>query len=129
MLNSAVVEELIPDGARVVDVGSGAGLPGIPLALARPDLHVTLIEPMLRRTEFLHEVVDELDADIDVVRGRVEEPTTRERCRGGRRGDLPGGRPLDKFARWCLPVVRPGGQLLAIKGEPSRRRIATSIGV
>ena len=60
MLNSAAVAEAVPPGARVVDVGSGAGLPGIPLGLARPDVTLTLVEPMARRVEFLEEVVAEL---------------------------------------------------------------------
>src|SRR5215218_977707 len=60
LLNSAAIGELLAEGARVADIGSGAGLPGIPLALARPDLRVTLIEPLLRRSDFLHEVIDEL---------------------------------------------------------------------
>jgi 16S rRNA (guanine527-N7)-methyltransferase len=117
LLNSAAIEELIADGACVVDAGSGAGLPGVPLALARPDLRVTLVEPMLRRTEFLLEVVRELGIDCDVVRGRIEERAVRERvgtvdvvtCRA-----VAG---LDKLTGWCVPVLRPGGQLLAIKGE------------
>jgi 16S rRNA (guanine527-N7)-methyltransferase len=117
LLNSAAIEELIADGADVVDAGSGAGLPGIPLALARPDLRVTLVEPMRRRTDFLREVVDELGIDVNVVRGRVEERAVRNRlglvdvvtCRAVA--------ALDKLTDWCLPLLRPGGQLLAIKGE------------
>ena len=77
ILNSAAVAEAIPEGARVVDVGSGAGLPGIPLGLARPDLALTLVEPMARRVEFLEEVVAELAGPAGlrwrVVRGRAEE--------------------------------------------------------
>jgi 16S rRNA (guanine527-N7)-methyltransferase len=117
LLNSAAIEELIANGARIVDAGSGAGLPGIPLALARPDLRITLVEPMVRRTEFLLEVVGELGIESDVVRGRIEEPAVRERvgvvdvvtCRAVA--------ALDKLTEWCVPVLRPGGQLLAIKGE------------
>ena len=60
LLNCAVVAELVPDGARLVDVGSGAGLPGIPLALARPDLEVVLVEPLARRVDWLREVVEDL---------------------------------------------------------------------
>src|SRR3954462_14823869 len=70
VLNSAAVAELVGDDERVADVGSGAGLPGIPLALARPGVRVTLIEPMLRRADFLREVVDELGLDVAVIRGR-----------------------------------------------------------
>ena len=105
-------------GERVADIGSGAGLPGIPLAIARPDFEVVLIEPLLRRTEFLREVVDR----------------SRARRRGGA-GPRGGPRPcgtrsaesdavvsravasLDKLTRWSLPLLRPGGRMLAIKGE------------
>ena len=73
LLNSVAVAELLEPTARVADIGSGAGLPGIPLALARPDLRVTLIEPLLRRSEFLREVVEELGIDVTIVRGRAEE--------------------------------------------------------
>ena len=73
MLNSAAVAELLEPGERVVDIGSGAGLPGIPLAIARPDLQVVLLEPLLRRSEFLSEVIDELGLAVEVVRGRAEE--------------------------------------------------------
>ena len=134
LLNSAAIEELIPNEARVVDVGSGAGLPGIPLALARPDLHVILIEPMLRRTEFLREVVDELGLDVEVVRGRMEEASVRERVGAADVVACRAVAPLDKLARWCLPVVRPGGLLLAIKGERAQeevqrhRRVLESLG-
>ncbi len=135
VLNSAVIEELIEDGAHVVDVGSGAGLPGIPLAFARPDLRVTLIEPMLRRTDFLLEVVDEFGLGIEIVRGRVEDATVRNRvgvvdvvtCRAVT--------SLDKLAKWCVPLLRPGGQLLAIKGERAdeevarHRRVLAAVGV
>jgi 16S rRNA (guanine527-N7)-methyltransferase len=80
LLNSAAIAPLVPDGARVVDVGSGAGLPGIPLALARPDLTMTLLEPLARRVAFLLECVDRLRLDnVTVVRGRAEEgPVRRE---------------------------------------------------
>src|SRR3954447_10607200 len=73
VLNSAAVAEAVPDGARVVDIGSGAGLPGIPLGLARPDVALTLVEPMARRVDFLAEAVAELGAPWRVVRGRAEE--------------------------------------------------------
>src|ERR1700709_1330463 len=69
LLNSAALTDLLDTGDQIADIGSGAGLPGIPLALARPDLRVTLIEPLLRRSEFLREVIDDLGVDITVVRG------------------------------------------------------------
>src|SRR5947209_14601252 len=70
LLNSAAVAELLDPGERVIDIGSGAGLPGIPLALARPDIDVVLLEPLLRRSEFLGEVVEQLGLAVEVVRGR-----------------------------------------------------------
>ncbi|HLV58093.1 MAG TPA: 16S rRNA (guanine(527)-N(7))-methyltransferase RsmG [Natronosporangium sp.] len=123
LLNCAAVAELIPDGATVTDVGSGAGLPGIPLALARPDLRVTLIEPMQRRTDFLTETVEELGIGerVTVWRGRAEEAV----------GVVPGAEvvtaralaPLDRLAAWCLPLAVIGGRVLAIKGESAAREI------
>lgn len=116
VLNCAVVAELIPADATVADVGSGAGLPGIPLALARPDLRVTLIEPLLRRHDFLSEVVADLAlADrVEVIRARAED------LPGDRTFDVVTARavaPMDRLARWTLPLVRPFGLLLAMKGE------------
>ncbi|REP77853.1 RsmG family class I SAM-dependent methyltransferase, partial [Mycobacterium tuberculosis] len=73
LLNCAVIGELLERGDRVVDIGSGAGLPGVPLAIARPDLQVVLLEPLLRRTEFLREMVTDLGVAVEIVRGRAEE--------------------------------------------------------
>ncbi|MCV7091378.1 16S rRNA (guanine(527)-N(7))-methyltransferase RsmG [Mycobacterium interjectum] len=117
LLNSAAAGELIESGARVIDVGSGAGLPGIPLAIARPDLEVVLLEPMLRRSEFLLEAVAELGLAVEVVRGRAEEPWVREQF-GAR--DVAVSRavaPLDKLTKWSIPLVRLDGRMVAIKGE------------
>ncbi|MBY0441934.1 MAG: 16S rRNA (guanine(527)-N(7))-methyltransferase RsmG [Mycobacteriaceae bacterium] len=117
LLNSAVLAELIPDEAGVVDIGSGAGLPGVPLALARPDLGLILLEPMLRRTKFLEEVVAELGLAVEIVRGRAEEPSVRQRIS---QMDVAVSRavaPLDKLTRWSFPFLAPGGRMLAIKGE------------
>ncbi|WP_245857118.1 16S rRNA (guanine(527)-N(7))-methyltransferase RsmG [Actinoalloteichus hoggarensis] len=124
VLNSAVVGELIPAGCRVVDVGSGAGLPGIPLQLARPDLRLTLLEPMARRVAWLDEVVAELQLSTTVVRGRAEEPGVR---RGLRDLDVVTARavaPLAKLAGWGLPLLRPGGRLLALKGASAAEEMA-----
>lgn len=117
LLNSVVVAELLGQGERVADIGSGGGLPGIPLAVARPDLRVTLIEPLLRRAEFLHEVIDALGIDVTVVRGRAEERAVREQV-----GDMDAVvsravASLDKVAGWSMPLLRAGGRMLAIKGE------------
>lgn len=124
LLNSAAIEELIPTGAQLADVGTGAGLPGIPLALARPDLGVTLIEPMRRRTDFLRDVVDELGLELEIVRARVEEAATRERVGPVDVVTCRAVASLDKLAKWCLPLVRPGGQLLAIKGDRADEEVA-----
>lgn len=117
LLNCAVIAELIPVGASVIDVGSGAGLPGIALALARPDLAITLLEPMARRADFLAEAVTELPLPgVDVCRARAEEWAAG---RAAPTADIVTARavaPLDRLVRWCLPLARPGGRLLAIKG-------------
>lgn len=117
ILNCAAVGELVEPHERVVDIGSGAGLPGIPLALARTDIAVTLVEPLLRRSDFLSEVVGELGLEVTVVRGRAEEPAVRE---GVGNADVVTSRAvasLDKLARWSLPLLRPGGRMLALKGD------------
>ena len=117
ILNCAVVAELVPDGARVVDVGSGAGLPGIPLALARPDLTIVLVEPLARRVEWLREVVADLGLAIEVERGRAEESAVRRRWEGADVVTARAVAPLARLAAWSLPLLRQGGILLAVKGE------------
>lgn len=124
ILNSVAVAELIEPDARVIDIGSGAGLPGIPIAIARPDLHVALVEPMLRRTEFLIEAADELGLTVEVVRGRAEEPAVRTRVAGA---DVVVSRAvasLDKLTRWSFPLLRLGGRMLALKGERAEDEVA-----
>ncbi|WP_203732876.1 16S rRNA (guanine(527)-N(7))-methyltransferase RsmG [Paractinoplanes durhamensis] len=118
LVNCAVMSEMIPNGASVLDVGSGAGLPGIVLAVARPDLTITLVEPLARRTAFLTEAVTALglEAAVTVVRGRADEVV------GGPAAgaDVVTARavaPLDRLAGWCLPLARVGGRLLALKGS------------
>ncbi|MGY1819501.1 16S rRNA (guanine(527)-N(7))-methyltransferase RsmG [Geodermatophilus sp. SYSU D00663] len=116
VLNSAAVAEAVPEGARVVDVGSGAGLPGIPLALARPDLRMTLVEPMARRVEFLEEVVAELGAPWRVVRGRAEE---RSVVTAVGPVDVVTARAvaaLPRLVGWSRGLLRPGAQLVALVG-------------
>ena len=116
LLNCAVLSELIEPGARLVDIGSGAGLPGIPLALARPDLEIVLLEPMARRVHWLRGTVQELDLPVMVVRGRAEEAAVRREWRGADVVTARAVAPLARLARWALPLLRPGGQLLAVKG-------------
>jgi 16S rRNA (guanine527-N7)-methyltransferase len=114
LLNCAVVGELLEPATRVLDVGSGAGLPGIVLAVARPDLEITLLEPLARRATFLDEVVGELGlSTVTVVRGRAEEQASRLRFPVVTARAVA---PLDRLARWCLPLVETGGRLLALKG-------------
>jgi 16S rRNA (guanine527-N7)-methyltransferase len=135
LLNSAVVSELLDPGERVADIGSGAGLPGIPLALARSDVRITLVEPLLRRSDFLHEVVDELGVDVAIVRGRAEAPSVRERVGEVDAVVSRAVASLDKLAKWSLPLLRPGGRMLAMKGERAaeeieeHRRVMAKLGV
>jgi 16S rRNA (guanine527-N7)-methyltransferase len=134
VLNSAVIGELLADGERIADIGSGAGLPGIPLALSRPDLSVTLVEPLLRRSDFLREVVAELGVEVAVVRGRAEDRSVQDEA--GERDAVVSRAvaPLDRLTRWSVPLLRSGGRMLAIKGERAEdeinehRRVMTAAG-
>lgn len=114
LINCALLAEVLPQEASVADVGSGAGLPGLVLAVARPDLQITLIEPLLRRTTFLQEVVDELGlAHVTVRRDRADA------LHGTASFDVVTSRavaPLDRLTAWCLPLVSPQGQMIALKG-------------
>jgi 16S rRNA (guanine527-N7)-methyltransferase len=122
LLNCAVLSEVIEEDVSVCDVGSGAGLPGIPLALVRPDLRITLLEPLLRRTTFLEEVVKLLGlTNVTVVRGRAEEMV----------GSLPqvdvvtarAVAPLDRLAGWGLPLLRPHGEMAVLKGDTAEEEL------
>ena len=114
LLNCAVVTELVPEQVTVCDVGSGAGLPGIVMAIRRPDLEVTLLEPLLRRTTFLELAVAELGlSNVVVRRGRAEETKDAQ-------FDVVTSRavaPMDRLAKWSLPLTRGGGLFLAMKGS------------
>ncbi len=119
VLNSAAPVVRVPSDVTVADVGSGAGLPGLVWAIARPDLHVTLIEPLLRRTTFLEEVATELGLDnVEVVRARAEDVKEQYDVVTARAVAA-----LEKLARWCMPLVRPGGVLLALKGRTANEEI------
>ena len=121
LLNCAVLGDLLPQGATVADIGSGAGLPGLVLAIHRPDLRMTLIEPLLRRTTFLEELVDQLGLDnVEVVRGRADL------LHGKRTFDVVTSRavaPLGRLLEWSMPLVGAQGALVAMKGSS----IATEI--
>ncbi|WP_208760958.1 16S rRNA (guanine(527)-N(7))-methyltransferase RsmG [Micromonospora orduensis] len=128
LLNCAAVAERIPTAATVLDVGSGAGLPGLALAIARPDLTVTLIEPLARRTSFLIEVVERLGLarSVRVFRGRADEAATGSSGREPISGDVVTSRavaPLDRLATWSLPLTVRGGRLLALKGSSATAEI------
>ncbi len=117
LLNCAVVAELLQPGERVADIGSGAGLPGLVLAIVKPGLRVVLIESLLRRTEFLHHAVAELGLDAEVIRGRAEDSAVRQNAGGCDAVVSRAVAALDKVTRWSMPLLRPGGRMLAIKGE------------
>lgn len=127
VLNCALLADAIDEVAAagrpvgtLADVGSGAGLPGVVIAIARPDLQVTLIETMQRRTTWLDEVNQELDLGIEVVRARAED------LHGERSFDLVTARAvaaMDKLAKWTLPLVADGGTLLAMKGGSAQQEI------
>ncbi|GAD85210.1 ribosomal RNA small subunit methyltransferase G [Nocardia asteroides NBRC 15531] len=124
ILNCAVVGELIEEGASVVDVGSGAGLPGIPLAIARPDLRITLVEPLLRRTIFLSEFVDEVGLkNVTVVRGRAEQSGVIKEAGGADVVTSRAVAPLAKLAHWSLPLLRDHGRMLALKGTSAAEEL------
>jgi 16S rRNA (guanine527-N7)-methyltransferase len=134
LLNCGVVAELVEPGERLTDIGSGAGLPGLPILIAQPELRVVLVESLLRRTEFLRMAVTELGLDVEVVRGRAEDEAVRQSAGGC---DVVVSRAvaaLDKLTRWSMPLLRPGGRMLAIKGERApdevreHRRVMTALG-
>jgi 16S rRNA (guanine527-N7)-methyltransferase len=124
ILNCAVIEPVFAPGTSVCDLGSGAGLPGIVLALARPDLRLTLLEPLLRRATFLEEVVAELElTQVTVMRARAEDAAKSMRV------DVVTARavaPLDRLARWAMPLLAPGGELVAIKGSGAAEDLAAA---
>jgi len=121
ILNSVAGAALFPPGASVLDVGSGAGLPGIPLAILRPDLRLTLLDSLLRRTSFLELAVSELGLGgrVQVVRARAEDHSETYEvvtCRAVA--------PLPKLIEWCMPRVARGGRLLALKGSSAAEELA-----
>ena len=125
LLNCAMVAELLPDRGELVDIGSGAGLPGIVLAMLRPSLRVILLEPLLRRSVFLEECVAELGlSNAAVVRARAEEKAAAHI-----NADVATARavaPLGRLTDWAARLLRPGGQLLAIKGQTAAEEIVAA---
>jgi len=128
IINCAVVEEVIPQGASVADVGSGAGLPGLVLALVRPDLQVTLIEPLLRRWTFLNEVSVAMGVNdrVLVMRSRAEDAVPDVLA------DVVTARavaPLERLLPWMAPLVRVGGHIVAMKGGSAAQELEAAAGV
>lgn len=123
VLNCAVVAPVPATGASITDVGSGAGLPGLVWAIARPDLEVRLVEPLARRSTFLLEAAEHLGlANVAVLRARAEDVEPEST-------DVVTARavaPLERLATWCLPLLRPGGTLLALKGERASLELAAA---
>lgn len=119
LLNCAVVTELLPAGARVVDVGSGAGLPGIAMAIRRRDLRVDLVEPMQRRVDFLAEAVQglRLGDTVRIIRGRAEQAVTGSEVGGAAWVVSRAVASMERLVRLCLPLLTRGGRLLALKGS------------
>jgi 16S rRNA (guanine527-N7)-methyltransferase len=127
ILNCAALAELVPDGSSVADLGSGAGLPGIVLAILRPEAELTLVEPMARRVAFLQECVEALGlSQVRVVRGRAED------LAGQVSADIVTARavaPLDRLAGWAAGICRPGGIVLAIKGASAGDEVSAAMPV
>jgi 16S rRNA (guanine527-N7)-methyltransferase len=125
LLNCAVAADLFGPGSTLVDVGSGAGLPGIVLAICRPDLDVVLAEPLLRRTTFLAEAVSVLGLD----NVRIERIRAEQMAGGVDAVTARAVAPLDRLARWSLPLIRPGGRLVALKGASAHREVQAALPV
>ena len=134
VLNCAVVAEpslgLVPAGARVADVGSGAGLPGLVWGIARPDVHVVLIEPLLRRATFLTQAVIDLGLEgrITVLRGRAEDITSSPDWASVDVVTARAVAPLEKLLGWTVPLLVKGGRLALLKGSSAGEEIASASG-
>ena len=126
LLNCAAVAAALPQGAEVVDVGTGAGLPGLVWALLRPDLRVTLVDSRRRRTDFL----DQARTDLGVRSVQVRQARAQELA-GAVAADIVAAgalAPLDRLVEWCLPLARPGGALWALKGDSAATELAAAAG-
>ena len=119
ILNCAALNELIPQVKSIIDIGSGAGLPGIVLAIMNPSTHVILVEPMQRRTDFLNDVKKQLNLEnVEIIRGRAENQKIQAQVVTSR-----AVAPLNKLLAWSLPLVEKGGKVLAIKGDKAQSEL------
>jgi 16S rRNA (guanine527-N7)-methyltransferase len=119
--NCIPITTILPENIRLVDIGSGAGLPGIVIALARPDLKVTLVEPLQRRVDFLNEVVAELGIPVEVIRGRAERVKKQFEIVTAR-----AVAPLEKLINISWHMIPKGGSLMAMKGESAAEEMAAT---
>ena len=119
--NCIPITTILPENVRLVDIGSGAGLPGIVIALARPDLKVTLVEPLQRRVDFLNEVVAELGIPVEVIRGRAERVKKQFEIVTAR-----AVAPLEKLINISWHMIPKGGSLMAMKGESAAEEMAAT---
>lgn len=127
ILNCTAINEFIPEGAKVADIGSGAGLPGIVLAITRPDVHVTLVEPMERRIDWLYDVNEVLGLEnVWIVRARAEELHDQDEFEVVTARAVAA---LDKLMRWTMPLVAEGGRLVALKGERAQEEVDAALKV
>lgn len=126
LLNSVAVAELLPERVRLVDIGTGGGLPGLALACVRPDLSVDLVDSLLRRTDFLTEVVTALGlaGRVRVIRGRAEDSAVVDTVGSAQFVTARAVAPLDRLVSWSFPLLRPGGSLLALKGTSAEDELA-----
>lgn len=126
ILNCAVASELVPNGASVTDVGSGAGLPGLVWAIIRPDISLVLVEPLLRRSTFLTEICEELglSGQVTVLRARAEDLVSS--WPGSQIVTARAVAPMAKLLGWTMPLVAPGGALLALKGASAAEEVAAA---
>lgn len=122
IVNCAMAESLLPHRTRLIDIGSGAGLPGVALAIARPDLKVTLVEPLARRTDWLQKTIDDLGlSQVTVHRARAEDlagliqaPVVTARAVA----------KIEQLVKWSWPLLPDGGRLLALKGQSAAEELA-----